>query len=355
MATLSSGRSSKLYAPDPLSGPGGEGGLPLNDASAADVDDAAWPSFEARVGQADHGLRLDQWLAKMQPQFSRSHWQKLIDAKQVHVDDAVAASAKQALRAGQHVQASLEPPASETSFVPEPVPLEVVFEDETVLVLNKPAGLVVHPAAGNWRGTVLNGLLHRWPQLGRVPRAGIVHRLDKLTSGLMVVAKTVEAQWALVQQLQRKDVARVYLALAHGTVAQAGRVLADIGRDPASRTRMAVVVQHGKPAATRYTPLAAGSLDGRPVTLLRCELETGRTHQIRVHMAHAGHPLVGDVLYGGESTAAGFDRQALHAWQLGLTHPGSGLAMQWCSGLPQDMQQLLASAGINPAQWVASR
>jgi 23S rRNA pseudouridine1911/1915/1917 synthase len=344
-----------------MSGPGDEGAmggigvLPLNDAGSDDVDETAWPLFEARVGQADHGLRLDQWLAKQQPQFSRSHWQKLIDAKQVHVDDAVAASAKQALRAGQYVQASLEPPASETSFVPEPVPLEVVFEDEALLVLNKPAGLVVHPAAGNWRGTVLNGLLHRWPQLARVPRAGIVHRLDKLTSGLMVVARTVEAQWSLVQQLQRKDVARVYLALVHGTVAQSGRLEADIGRDPASRTRMAVVAQHGKPAATRYTPLAAGSLDGRPVTLLRCELETGRTHQIRVHMAHAGHPLVGDALYGVEPSAAGFERQALHAWQLGLVHPSTGLAMQWCSGLPQDMRQLLASAGIASDQWGTSR
>jgi 23S rRNA pseudouridine1911/1915/1917 synthase len=288
-------------------------------------------------------MRLDAWLARMQPQFSRSHWQRLIAAGQVQIDGVAASGGKTLLLAGHRVTASLEPPASETAFRAEPVPLAVIDEDDALIVLDKPAGLVVHPAAGHWGGTLLNGLLHRWPALAELPRAGIVHRLDKDTSGLMVVAKTAQAQWHLVRQLQDKTAGRSYLALVHGALRGEGRIDAPIGRDPRHRTRMAVVARGGKPAATRYRVLATGQWDGAPVTLLACELETGRTHQIRVHLAQQAHPLVGDALYGGR----GFARQALHAWRLRLVHPQSGAQRDWRSALPTDLRQLFAAAQVD--------
>jgi len=215
-----------------------------------------------------------------------------------------------------------------------------VFEDDTLLVVDKPAGLVVHPGSGNWRGTLLNALLQHAPALREIPRAGIVHRLDKDTSGLLVVAKTLTSQTALVRQLQAHTVVRQYAAIAHGSIAHDGTVEAPVGRHPVHRTRMAVVVR-GKPAVTHYQVLERFA----HATLLCCRLETGRTHQIRVHLASIGHPLLGDPVYGRSVTAAGlrFHRQALHAERLSLVHPVSGKTLSWRSPLPGDMQELIES------------
>jgi 23S rRNA pseudouridine1911/1915/1917 synthase len=222
-----------------------------------------------------------------------------------------------------------------------------LFEDESILIINKLAGLVVHPGSGNWNGTLLNALLHHAPQLSEIPRAGIVHRLDKDTSGLLVVAKTITAQTALVRQLQARSVQREYYALVYGEVVRAGTVNAPIGRHPTLRTKMAVV-EGGKPAITHYT--VAERFLG--CTLLRCKLETGRTHQIRVHLAYIRHPLVGDCVYikGAQKCAphlrhilAAFPRQALHATQLGLEHPITGEWLEWQAPMPEDIMQLLKS------------
>lgn len=229
---------------------------------------------------------------------------------------------------------------------PEAIPLNVVFEDETLIVIDKPAGLVVHPAAGNWSGTLLNALLHHAPQLTSVPRAGIVHRLDKDTSGLLVVAKTLEAQTDLVRQLQARTVKREYQALARGEVERGGTVDAAIGRHPIQRTKMAVVMG-GKPARTHFRVVERFST----CTLIECSLETGRTHQIRVHLDHIGHPLVGDPVYGRGANRVprgpAFDRQFLHARKLGLVHPVSGRSMLWKSPLPDDMAELLEQLRLN--------
>jgi len=224
---------------------------------------------------------------------------------------------------------------SETSAQAEAIDLDIVYEDDALLVINKPAGLVVHPGSGNWSGTLLNALLHHAPQLQGVPRAGIVHRLDKETSGLLVVAKTLEAQTDLVRQLQARTVKRHYLALVEGNVEQAGKVEAPIGRHPTTRTKMAVV-SRGKPAVTHYSVLQRFARH----TLIECRLETGRTHQIRVHMQSIGHPLVGDPTYGSKRVHA-FKRQALHAARLGLIHPVTHAAMEWEAPLPEDMHALL--------------
>jgi 23S rRNA pseudouridine1911/1915/1917 synthase len=224
------------------------------------------------------------------------------------------------------------------------IPLHIRFEDDALLVIDKPAGLVVHPGSGNRDGTLLNALLHHAPSLAALPRAGIVHRLDKDTSGLLVVAKTLEAQTSLVRQLQARTVKRDYLALVVGSPPPSGSVQAPIGRHPTVRTRMAVVAS-GRAATTHYRTLARG----RGWALLECSLETGRTHQIRVHLHSIGHPLIGDAVYGARSARAplpaaarGFRRQALHATRLALTHPVSGERMSWESALPHDMAQLLA-------------
>jgi 23S rRNA pseudouridine1911/1915/1917 synthase len=227
--------------------------------------------------------------------------------------------------------------------------LAVVYEDADIIVINKPAGLVVHPASGNWSGTLLNGLLHRFPALASIPRAGIVHRLDKDTSGLMVVARTLEAQTSLVRQLQDKTVHREYLALIWGVPASYRQTIsAPVGRHPRDRVRMAVSESaYAKPAVTHYRWLATGNLGDGDVSLLACRLETGRTHQIRVHMQSLGFPLVGDPLYGKAAAPRVFHRQALHAAKLGLIHPASGKTCEWQAALPDDMAALLNEAGIS--------
>jgi 23S rRNA pseudouridine1911/1915/1917 synthase len=295
---------------------------------------------------ADTGRRLDQVLATRLPEFSRGRIQGWIEAGMVRVD-GVARRARDRMHGGEHValHAVLEPVGR---CEPEPVELDVVFEDEHLLVIDKPAGLVVHPAAGNWHGTLQNGLLHREPALDRLPRCGIVHRLDKDTSGLLVVARTPLAHQSLTEQLRARTVKREYRALVVGELAAGGRVDAPIGRHPTRRTSMAVVAG-GRASITDYRVLARYSHH----SLLAVQLLTGRTHQIRVHMAHIGHPLVGDPVYGGRppptrglSEAATdalreFPRQALHAVRLGLLHPAHGEPVSWEVPMAADLARLL--------------
>ena len=312
------------------------------DADAAIEADAPWNAEierrEAPVPAALHGQRLDKVVVTMAGEFSRNHLQSLIEGGHVHVDGVASTTASRKLRAGQVVAVDLVPTAESRAFRPEAIAIDIVFEDEHLLVVNKPAGLVVHPAAGNWSGTLLNALLAHHRDAASLPRAGIVHRLDKDTSGLMVVGKTLPALTALARAIAARAVHRQYLAIVHGEVgATAFSVDAPIGRDPQSRIRMAVVAS-GKPARTDAQALAVAN----GFSVLRCTLHTGRTHQIRVHLASRGHPLVADAVYGGRA-ALSMTRQALHATQLGFTHPMTGEALQFDADLPAD----LASAWRN--------
>ncbi len=285
------------------------------------------------------GLRLDQALARLFPAYSRSRLQAWLREGRIQVD-GVSPDARRKVWGGERVELASAPTAEHSAQLPEDIPLQVVFEDEHLLVINKPAGLVVHPGNGNWSGTLLNALLHHAPELADVPRAGIVHRLDKDTSGLLVVARTATVQLNLIEQMQARSVKRVYRALVHGKLLAGGTVDASIGRHPTRRTRMAVVAD-GRSALTHYRIMERFV----QTTLLECRLETGRTHQIRVHMAHVGHPLVGDPAYGGRRApppgCEGFERQALHAFCLGLLHPGSAEFMQWEAPMAQDFIALL--------------
>ena len=284
--------------------------------------------------------RIDLLLSRMVPQFSRARLQEWLEAGRVTVDGA-SAGAKTRVKGGEQLEIKVAPDPEETAFSAENIPLDIVFEDATLIVLNKPAGLVVHPAAGNWSGTALNGLLHHAPQLAGVPRAGIVHRLDKETTGLMVVAKTVEAQTHLVRQLQAHTVKRNYLAVVAGQVRAGGTVNAPIGRHPSNRMQMAVLRAEdagAKAAVTHYAPRA---LYARGASLIECRLETGRTHQIRVHMRHIGHALVGDQVYGTQPSRSWFGRQALHAQKLALTHPNSGREVAFEAAPPADLAELI--------------
>ena len=290
----------------------------------SDDDDAA-ERREATVPAALHRARLDKAVVAAAPEFSRSHLQALIEAGHVALDGQVRRTSSHKVQAGQRLAVVLMPTDESRAFRAEPMALAVLHEDDALLVVDKPAGLVVHPAAGHWHGTLMNGLLAWHDGAVRLPRAGIVHRLDKDTSGLMVVAKTLPAMTALVRAIAAREVKRDYLALAHGAW-PAGRLRIDapVGRDPASRVRMAVVAS-GKPAQTDFERFAQCSVDGRAVSALRCTLQTGRTHQIRVHAASRGHPLIGDAAYGG-APALGLERQALHARRLAFAHPLGG---QW--------------------------
>jgi 23S rRNA pseudouridine1911/1915/1917 synthase len=290
------------------------------------------------------GLRLDQALAKLLPEYSRSRLQEWVVRQQVLLDGAPAIS-KQKVWGGEKLEVLPQVQISDQPYLAEDIPLDIVYEDDELLVINKPVGLVVHPGSGNWHGTLLNALLHHAPQLAGVPRAGIVHRLDKDTSGLLVVAKTLIAQTNLVRQLQERSVKREYLALVHGELQHGGYVDEPIGRHPSNRVKMAVI-ETGKDAVTHYKVERAFP----SCTLLRCTLETGRTHQIRVHMTYLRHPLVGDSVYlkGPQKCVpqlrdllTRFPRQALHATRLALEHPVTGEMMEWHVPLPEDMQQLL--------------
>ena len=308
-------------------------------------DSAAEQSLILPASQA--GRRLDQVLPELLPAVSRSRLQDWIDQGRVVVDGRVPRR-RDRVHGGEQVRVT---PAPETADPcrPQPIPLRLVYEDEHLLVVDKPAGLVVHPAAGHADGTLQNALMHLDPALAALPRCGIVHRLDKDTSGLMVVARSLLAHRRLVDQLARRDVHREYRALVQGELTAGGRVDAPIGRHPVRRTAMAVVAS-GRPAITDYRILARF----RGHTLLAAMLQTGRTHQIRVHMAHIRHPLVGDPVYGArprpprQAPAAlvaalqGFPRQALHALRLGLTHPATGEPMHWEVPMAADLAALLA-------------
>lgn len=290
--------------------------------------------------------RLDQALASLCPDWSRNRLQQWIAAGRIQVDGRPIDSPKHKLLGGERVEIVPDVLPGLEVHDPEAMTLDIVYEDDALIVIDKPAGLVVHPGAGNWTGTLLNGLLHHCPHARDIPRAGIVHRLDKDTSGLMVVAKTFAAYSVLVRELQVRRIERIYQAVASGVFAQAsGQVDAPIGRHPQQRTRMAVVPTGGKPAVTHWRVLH--QFPG--AAWIECRLETGRTHQIRVHMRQIGHPLIGDPLYGNarHMGVPVFRRQALHAWRLGLNHPVSGKPWQWQCDPPADFRYLLDQLRIS--------
>lgn len=312
-----------------------------------DTDDSERELLEASVPLAAAGRRFDQVLAELFPDFSRSRLSEWIKSGDALLDGRLV-KPKEAVRGGEPITLSVRMEV-ETDAQPEDIPLEILYEDEDVLVVNKPAGLVVHPGAGNPRGTLVNALLHFDPRLAELARAGIVHRLDKDTSGLMVVARTLRAHSSLVEQLSGREVHRQYLAVVQGTMVAGSTVNAPIGRHPTDRVRMAVVKEGGRDAVTHYRVREKF----RAHTLVECRLETGRTHQIRVHMAHVRHPIVGDPLYGGsyrqpkaatEALATrlqGFRRQALHAEKLTFRHPATGEPVTTEAPMPEDMLGLL--------------
>jgi 23S rRNA pseudouridine1911/1915/1917 synthase len=322
---------------------------PIGEGASTAVPDAAPEEIELTVSADCAGLRLDQALAKLLPEYSRSRLQQWVRDGGVSVN-GVQATVKQKVAAGQIILVEPEAAPEVSSYLPEDIPLDILFEDDTIIVLNKPAGLVTHPGSGNWSGTLLNALLHHAPQVANVPRAGIVHRLDKDTTGLLVVAKTLQAQTDLVRQLQARSVKREYMAVVEGTMLSDGTVEAPIGRHPQQRIKMAVVGS-GKEAITHYK-----IIERMPYhTLVQCNLETGRTHQIRVHMQYIGFGLVGDATYGGKqrtykakedddkikAALSVFARQALHAARLALIHPKTGELVSWEAPMPADMVEML--------------
>jgi 23S rRNA pseudouridine1911/1915/1917 synthase len=330
---------------------------PLAPDSHAAFDDPpdTGPDAELRafvIEPALHGQRLDHALVALAPEFSRSYLQQLVEAGAVSLNGAAARRSSHKVKAGDQGAIELKPTPQSQAFRPEAMHIDVLYEDEHLLVVDKPAGLVVHPAPGNWSGTLLNGLLARDPGAMLLPRAGIVHRLDKDTSGLMVVARTRATMDALVQKIAARDVSRQYVALAHRSWGAVGtrHVDAPIGRDPRNRLRMAVV-ETGKPAATTFELLQ----DADEGCWVLATLQTGRTHQIRVHMAHIGHPLVADELYGG-APAAGLTRQALHAFRLAFEHPMTGASLEFHAPLPPDLRGALKAWGLkyNDSQWLTS-
>lgn len=302
----------------------------------------------ATIDDSQLGQRLDQALAELFPDYSRSRIKEWILDNRVQVNGHLVNKPKEKMLGREQISidALIE---EDVRFLPQDLPLNIVYEDDDILVINKPRGFVVHPGAGNPDGTVLNALLYHYPEIADVPRAGIVHRLDKDTTGLMVVAKTVPAQTRLVESLQLREITREYEAVATGRMTAGGKVEEPISRHSTKRTHMAVNPM-GKPAVTHYRVME----HFRAHTRLRLRLETGRTHQIRVHMAYINHPLVGDQLYGGRprplkgasdefrDEMREFDRQALHATMLRLYHPITGIQMEWHAPIPDDMVKLIA-------------
>ncbi len=310
---------------------------------AADYSRSPCQPPSAEIPRECAGWRLDAALAKLFPEHSRSRLQGWLKQGLILLDGS-AAEPKRKVYGGERIvfdAAAAAPATPGLADAAEDIALNVVFEDESLIVIDKPAGLVVHPGNGNASGTLMNALLHHAPELAAIPRAGIVHRLDKDTSGLLVVARTLTAQTDLVRQMQARSVKRHYLALVLGTVERDGSVDAPLGRHAVQRTKMAIVRAGGKEARTHYAVLERFA----KATLLECRLETGRTHQIRVHLTSIKHPLAGDAVYGrsrsGDARLDAFPRQALHAWRLALQHPAGGAEVAWESPLPEDFAQLL--------------
>lgn len=322
--------------------------------SAASLPDC----YRFELGFDEGEERLDKILARKIPEVSRARIQSWIEAGRVTVSGEPAKSVRQKAAACDVLEVRPMPLPEESAFEPQDgIEFETVYEDRDIIVINKPAGLVVHPAAGNWQGTLLNGLLFRYPELRKLPRAGIVHRLDKLTSGLMVVARNEAAQLNLVRQLQEHAVAREYWAIVAGIAPEAGFVDRAIGRDPRNPQKF---VCHGgagsRPAKTHCRLVDTAYIEGRAVSWVACRLETGRTHQIRVHLSTVGLPLIGDPVYRTSASVFpkeaqvvnGFPRQALHASRLRLTHPATGAASEWFAPAPEDMAGLMDELGFGP-------
>lgn len=311
------------------------------------IDEEDFISLEIPMEMA--GERLDKVLAGSLPDYSRNRLKTWVEAGAVMVDGKVT-KARYLLRGGESIKVFPQEMPEQFAFSPENIPLDVVYEDDSIIVINKPPGLVVHPAAGNWSGTLLNSLLFHYPELKALPRAGIVHRLDKDTSGLMVVARTAQAQTALVRQLQDRTVGRRYLAWVWGEAPSQGKVLASVGRDQRDRLKMAAGSPQGKPAATLFRRLAKGVFNESPVALLECRLETGRTHQIRVHLESLGFPLLGDPVYRkktpGVAKLLPFQRQALHAFALSLQHPVTQNVVTWFRLPPADLMELIPQVAM---------
>ncbi|MBL8326633.1 MAG: RluA family pseudouridine synthase [Rubrivivax sp.] len=334
-------------------GPGPLEAARLDAEATPDDDGGPIESRSALVEPSQHGQRLDKVLVTLAPEFSRSHLQVLVEGGHARVMGVAVRTPARRMRAGEAVAIDLVPTQESRAFRPQTgilQPEHIAFEDEHLLVVLKPAGLVVHPAAGNWSGTLLNGLLAHRAETASLPRAGIVHRLDKDTSGLMLVGKTLPAVTALVRAIAARTVQRRYLALAWGDVPAQRQIDAPIGRDPRSRLRMAVVspAHGGREARTSIERVAFR--DG--ISAVRCALHTGRTHQIRVHLAHHGWPLVADALYGGRA-ALNLQRQALHAVTLELAHPITAVALRFEAPPPPDFAQAWAQvvgATIAPNQ-----
>ena len=319
---------------------------PEDDAQDEGDTSAEMELRHVRVPVESHGSRLDKALAGLVPEFSRNYLQQLIEAGGVAVKGLKTVKTSAKVKAGDELSIELRPTPQSQAFKPEAMALDIVYEDAHLLVVNKPAGLVVHPAPGNWSGTLLNGLLAYDPLASFMPRAGIVHRLDKDTSGLMVVARQRQAMDQLVGMIAARTVSREYIALAHGAWqgAKTRQVEAAIGRDPRNRLRMAVVdleKNSGKTASTVVSLLG----NAEKHCLVKCKLHTGRTHQIRVHMAFLGHPLVSDAVYGG-ALAGGMARQALHACRLAFPHPATGQPMEFKSPPPPDLLRAVDALGL---------
>ncbi|MEY2684115.1 MAG: hypothetical protein RJA09_1259 [Pseudomonadota bacterium] len=316
----------------------------------ADDFDTPVETLTRVVGADGHGERVDRLLALWVPALSRAYFQTLIESGGVRLNGAVLAKPARKVKVGEQLVVELRPTAQAQAFAPEALALDVVHEDADLMVLNKPAGLVVHPGAGHWSGTLLNGLLAHHTGAAALPRAGIVHRLDKDTSGLMVVAKSAVAYDALVRQIAERSVSRVYVALAHGVWRGPSELDVEraVGRDPQNRLRMAALAPGApgaKPAKTTLR-LLSGASEAGGCCWVGCKLHTGRTHQIRVHMASLGHPLVGDATYGGRPLA-GLARQGLHAHRLALAHPVSGRPLGFECPWPADMVKALETLGLD--------
>ena len=337
----------------------GEGGGEGVDIGVTEGDEFAYV-----VEAGDAGLRLDKFLALRRPEVSRSRVQRWIEGGAVTRNGAPA-RARDAVQAGDAIALAEVVDPEDSAYAPEAMPIPVVWEDDSILVLDKPAGLVVHPGAGNWSGTLLNGLLAYDPALARVPRAGIVHRLDAGTSGLMVVARTIAAQTDLVRQLQERTVLREYWALVAGETPPSGTIDAALARDPRNPLRFRVSESaHARPARTRFRRIRTWTLESTGtrgschVSWVACRLETGRTHQIRVHMESIGHPLLGDPVYRRHLPAtcngqSWLGHQALHACRLALVHPRRRETMEWFAPPPPDLRELMRSLGATEAELVA--